>query len=385
MKILIFTYTITRRGGGVFDAVRDLFTNEAFKSCGLNIISYRDDMIADDLPSWKGLPMQLFDAGWMLFSKAAKKAMLTSDADLLHMETLWRCPQRWMTAWKRKQTGKPIVCTPHGMLDPWIIKQQGRWKRIIARLFFQKGLDAVSCFHALCKKELEDIRAYGQKQPVAIIPNGIILPVKSKENYPRHDSYRHLLYLGRLHPKKGIDILIEAIGLIRKEAAHLLTDWRVDIVGWGNEKYQRRLEAMVAGFGLIDIVCFHGGLFGEDKQRMYANADGYILPSHGEGLPMTVLEAWSWKVPVIMTPKCNIPEGFEHDAAVKINDNVDSVKNGLVSFLQMTDKERQDMGKRGYDLVCSDFTWDASAQKMVCLYEWLLGNADKPDFVFEIV
>ena len=87
------------------------------------------------------------------------------------------------------------------MLDPYIIKKQGKIKRIIANIFFSKGLKAVNCYHALCQKEMEDIRAYGLKQPIAIIPNGINLP-KTTKKYVKPDSNYHLLYLGRLHPKK---------------------------------------------------------------------------------------------------------------------------------------------------------------------------------------
>lgn len=124
-------------------------------------------------------------------------------------------------------------------------------------------------------------------------------------------------------------------------------------------------------------------MFGEDKQRMYACADGYILPSHGEGLPMTVLEAWSWKKPVIITPECHLQEGYEAEAAIRIEDNTKSVTDGLIRFLTMTEEEREKMGQNGYNLVCSNFTWDAAAKKMIELYEWLSGKRKKPDFVYE--
>ena len=239
----------------------------------------------------------------------------------------------------------------------------------------------MTCYHALCKKEMEDIRAYGLKQPVAIIPNGINMPEKLNE-FGRLDDFRHLLYLGRLHKKKGVDLLIMALASIKRERPELLKEWKVDLVGWDDENCREGLEKIVGQNSLEDVVVFHGGLYGEDKQRMYANADGYILPSHGEGLPMTVLEAWSWKLPVVITPECHIPEGYDADAAIKINDNVESVEEGLKTFLGMSDEEKKAMGMRGYDLVRENFTWDVSAKKMIEVYEWLLGNRKKPDFVY---
>lgn len=381
MKVLVFTYSISRVAGGVFSAVRDLFTNERFKSIKLKIFAFKDRNSQEDMPSWQGLPIQLFKPRWFLFSRRAKINVLREDADILHMEGLWRYPQLFMSAWKQK-TNKPVICSPHGMLDPYIISSQGKFKRMIARLFFQKSLDSVTCYHALCEKEMKDIRAYGAQQPIAIIPNGINIPVRHI-NSKKEDGKKHLLYLGRLHQKKGIDLLVKALADIKHQTPELLDKWEVDIVGWDDEGFQDKLEKLVHQNQLENIITFHGSLFGEKKERMYASSDAFILPSHGEGLPMTVLEAWSWKLPVIMTPKCNIPEGFQADAALYIEDNRQSVVEGLVRLFHMTEAEREEMGERGYQLVEKDFTWDASAEKMIALYQWILGKMEKPDFVYE--
>jgi len=381
MNIVIFTYSISRKAGGVFDAVRELFTNSAFKVCNLKILSYKDEYTNYDAKEWKGLSMKLFKPGIMLYSLLAKKTLLKEKADILHMEALWRCPHRWMTDWKNQYKNKPIVCSPHGMLDPYIIQSQGKLKRIISYLFFQKGLEAVDCYHALCQKELEDIRAYGLKQPIAIIPNGINLPDKTKI-YIRKDKKLHLLYLGRLHRKKGVDLLLNAISNIYHSNPDIISDWHIDIVGWDHENCEAELKKIVSINNLENIVTFHGGLYGEEKLRMYATSDAYILPSHGEGLPMSILEAWSWELPVIMTTHCNIPEGFEAKAAIKIDDNISSVEKGLISLFIMNEKQRKEMGERGYKLVSENFTWDSSARKMIHLYKWLLGKESKPDFVY---
>lgn len=380
MKILIFTYSVTRTAGGVFDAVRDLFTSSVFSAQKLKIFSYESAYLKGDVPSWKGIPMLLFKAGPFLYARGLKKSFLKDNADILHMEALWRYPQLLMTVWK-KYKGTPIVCSPHGMLDPYIVKNQGKLKRLISKLFFQKSLESVDCYHALCQKELEDIRAYGLKQPIAIIPNGINLPEPDLK-FDKTDNKKHLLYLGRLHKKKGVDLLIRAIAAIKNSDVNLLNNWQIDLVGWDHENCKAELEKIVVANHLEDIVVFHGGLFGKEKQRIYATADGYILPSHGEGLPMTVLEAWSWKLPVIMTPECHLPEGYDANAAIKIHDNVESVKKGLVSFFQMDECERKTMGQNGYDLVAKDFTWDVSAKKMIQMYEWLLGRRSRPEFVY---
>lgn len=381
MNILVFTYSVTRSAGGVFDAVRGLFTNTAFRTHELKIISFRDKYCNMDIPQWNGLPIQLFRAGFLLHSSKAKRALLAENADVLHMEALWRFPHLWMNDWKKCRKS-PIVCSPHGMLDTYILQSQGRMKRVVSKLFFQKGLEAVDCYHALCKKELDNIRAYGLKQPVAIIPNGVDLPAPTKQ-YVKIDNKYHLLYLGRLHKKKGVDLLLKALALVKKENPQILCPWHIDLVGWDHENCLSELKSIVNKEHLDEIVTFHGGLFGEEKLRMYATSDAYILPSHGEGLPMTVLEAWSWKLPVIMTPQCNLPEGFENRAAIEIQDNVQSVKSGLVRLFNMDEEQRREIGENGYKLVSNDFTWDASARKMIQLYGWLLQKTKKPNFVFD--
>lgn len=347
----------------------------------MTVFSYFDDYVEEDLKAWKNLNIRLFKANLFLYSKQAKNALLVTQADVFHMEALWRYPHLLMGVWK-KYRQEPIVCSPHGMFDPYIIHHQGLIKRIIAKLFFHSGLTAVDCYHALCLKELEDIRAYGLKQPVAIIPNGVDLPIEENK-YKQNDGKHHLLYLGRLHHKKGVDLLLRAIAQIKKDSPCLLDNWIIDVVGWDHENYKSVLEHICQKNILQDIVVFHGGVFGEGKAKMYANASAYILPSHGEGLPMTILEAWSWKLPVVMTPQCNLPEGYAVDAAIKIDDNVHSIKEGLEKLLKMEDTERFMMGQRGYKLVSEQFTWTASAKKMVELYEWLVHKRRKPDFVYE--
>lgn len=380
MKIIVTMNAITRKNGGVFNAVSSLLTNKALKSVDMEVVSYYDEYVKEDLAQWKNLKLRLFKASPFLYSRYIKSAVLSSDADILHAEGLWRYPHLLMEQWKNKLK-RPIICSPHGMLDPYIIKEQGKLKRIISNMFFQKSLDAVTCYHALCQKELEDIRLYGIRQPVAIIPNGIDLPSEDV-HFEKQDNFRHLLYLGRIHKKKGIDLLIKAIGEIKQEYPELLNNWIIDIVGWDHENTRISLETLVKQYDICNTVKFHGGLYDKDKARMYATCDAYILPSHGEGLPMTVLEAWSWKKPVIITPQCNLPEGYEKKAAIKIDDNDMSVKKGLLRLINMDKEELREMGLNGYKLVKEQFTWDIAARKMLELYKYIREKGEKPSFVY---
>lgn len=387
MKIQVVTYGVSRYSGGVLGAVSGLFTNNKFYDEDINIISFKDDMAEADRHLWGKLPIQLFRANKFLYSRKALNCLLQSDADILHMECLWRWPQRWMPIWS-KYKARPIVCSPHGMLDPWIIKKQGMPKRIVAKFFFDRSLRYVDCFHALCEQELKDIRQYGIKAPVAIIPNGVDIPKEEykqklwRDTLKQNVRKRHLLYLGRLHPKKGIDILIESLNIIKKQHNYLLDLWHIDIVGWGDDKYVNQLKKLCRQYNLIHYISFHGEKFGEEKLKLLAQSDAYILPSHGEGLPLTVLEAWSWNLPVVMTPQCNIPQGFQYEAAIKIMDDIKSCTDGLLCLFCMSAEKLEEMGNNGFKLVKEQFCWDIAAKRMYKLYQWLLGQCEKPDFVY---
>ena len=136
-------------------------------------------------------------------------------------------------------------------------------------------------------------------------------------------------------------------------------------------------------------VVFYGPAFGEEKDALFRSSDAFILPSLSEGLPMAVLEAWAYGLPVLMTPECNLPEGFAAAAAIKIAvpgkaetlKGETSIANGLMMLLKMSDAERAGMGARGRRLVEEQFTWPKIAAQMKEVYEWVLGGVNKPGCV----
>lgn len=383
IKVEVFTCSISKMSGGLLDAVRDLYLHVNNKKTKITIYSYWDKETKNDLASWFPLPIKLYHRqNGFFYSKKVKNDLLSKKTDVLHIHGLWRYPHFFVNMWIRKKKGH-VVVSPHGMLDPYIIQNQGFVKRLLAKLLFPKPVwNSVSCYIALCEAEYRAIRDFGITSPVAIIPNGINLPVLESDTQHEKD-HKHLLFLGRLHPKKGVDILLKSIAQIKKQNPELLANWVVDIVGWSQENFDKQLQSIVDENDLHKIVTFHGGLFDAEKEKMYAKASAYILPSHGEGLPMTVLEAWAWELPVVMTPMCNIPEGYQHNAAIKIYPEKKSVTKGLLELMKMNSAERLEMGKRGRQLVKHFFTWEASAQKIDELYQWLSHQDTyiKPAFV----
>jgi len=382
MKIDILTPFLSRNGGGLLDAVRYLYKSENFNNVAKTVYGLNDEYSELDMDLWKPLDVRSFDSKTkFMFSRSLKRALLLSTSPILHLHGLWLYPHILLNVCKRKRNMKVII-TPHGMLDVYAVSQRSVLKTTLANLLFaNKSFKNCDCFHALCKSELESIRAYGIDRPVAIIPNGVDMPQVRVDRTDRTEK-KHLLYLGRLHPKKGLDLLINALGKMKCEHPEVLQEWVLDIVGWGQGDFCLRINELVEELYLDGDIVFHGGVFGAEKEKLYINSDAFILPSYSEGLPMTVLEAWSYALPVIMTPACNIPEGFENDAALSVDPNIESIEKGLLTFFKLSNEERLKMGNNGYQMVKEQFTWDVSAKKMLRLYDWVLNGGEKPEFVY---
>jgi poly(glycerol-phosphate) alpha-glucosyltransferase len=178
-----------------------------------------------------------------------------------------------------------------------------------------------------------------------------------------------LLFLGRITPKKGLSELIAAFA----RAAPRLPGWRLVIAGWNDNAGDVRAEAVATG---ADIV-FPGPLFGEAKAAAYAGAAAFVLPSHSEGLPMTVLEAWAAGTPVLMTAACNLPEGFAAGAAAEIP--LDPAGMADVFTKHLADAGwRAAAGAAGKQLVRRQFSWDGVAESFLALYEHALDRGPRP-------
>ena len=231
-----------------------------------------------------------------------------ADLDILHLHGIWQyvslCGAGWAEATKR-----PYVISPHGMLDPWITAR-GRWKKALARAFYERrSWRDASLFHALTEAEAQDIaRESGADKPrIAVVPNYV-----AADTAPSAPRTPLVLYVGRIHPKKNLDALIDGWSAARASEA----GYRLAIAGWGEPAHVAALQARLAA--LADpAVAFLGPVYGEQKQKLLREARFMVLPSLSEGLPMAILEAWGTATPSLMSAACNLPEGFARGAALE--------------------------------------------------------------------
>ncbi len=384
MRCAHLSGSVSRKAGGFFLSVRSLVRTLSDRGVDVEVFSLKDQWTQEDLPLWDPVRVHVVPQ-WppRAFGYAPKllTEILEYQPEILHSHGLWM----YKSVAEIKSARKlkiPYIISPRGMLDPWALRHS-RWKKkVVGWLFENRHLRGAACLHALCEAEAQSIRAYGLKNPIAIIPNGVDLPTLDPSLSPPWqkavpEEKKVLLFLGRLHPKKGIPNLLSAWA----QAASALKDWMLIIAGWDQGGHENELRRQVQELGLTDQVWFAGPLYGKEKQAAFQAASGFVLPSYSEGLPMAVLEAWSYALPVLMTKECNLPEGFSAGAAVEISLSSQKLVAELIQFAEMTEDERQEMGGRGQKLVKEKFSWKKIAQQIADVYKWILGKGVPPSYI----
>ena len=373
MKVGFLVSSVSREAGGLFQSVRGLARAVASTNASVRVFGIRDEQSAVDLQEWRPLSVETFRPrlrAWG-YSNQLVPAILDADLDILSVHGLWKycsvASHRW-----HKRTGRPYLVHPHGMLDAWALQNSGSKKLIAAWLYENQHLREAACLRALSEAETRSIRAYGLRNPICVIPNGVDLPDLSASNANSESANpKTVLYLGRLHPKKNLANLFRAWNETSNSQRGDGKRWVLVIAGWDQGGYENELKRV----GPDASVVFLGPRFGSEKTECYRTCDAFILPSLSEGLPMTVLEAWSYAKPVLMTAECNLPEGFSADAALRIGSSADEVAAGLNQLFEMSDDDRAAMGTRGRTLVARKFSWPRIGEETHAVYEWVLGGA----------
>ncbi len=300
-----------------------------------------------------------------------KKNAYNQNIDILHSHSLWTMPNIYPSyiSYKNKI---PLFYSPRGTLSKWAFESGSFAKKIFWPLFQKKALERVSCFHATAYSEYEDIRKMGFTQPVAIIPNGIDI---HKTKYQKSHQ-KNIIFLGRIHKKKGLDILINAWALVEKK----YPDWQLTIAGPDNYGYLDFIKLMTSDLGL-ERVSFVGELHGEAKFRAYGEANIFVLPTYSENFAMTVAEALMMGTPAIVSKGAPWEGLIENKAGWWIDIGVEPLFKCFNEALKLDRSALIDLGLNGSKWMEKDFSWPEITSMMIRAYKWSLGRADKPDFV----
>ncbi len=306
--------------------------------------------------------------GRLWLSSSMSRALAAANHDIVHTHGLWLAPNIYGSSSGR------FVIAPRGMLSGVALSFSPGKKWMIRKLFQDRAFSRAALFHATAQSEYEDIRQFGLRAPVAIIPNGIHIPPDA--NRTRQNVPRIVLSLGRIHPKKGLDRLLRAW----TELEHDFPDWSLRIVGPDENNHSRELTALARELGL-KRAGIHQPVFGDEKLAAYRGADLFVLPTRSENFAITVAESLACGTPVISTKGAPWQGLDENRCGWWIDHGPLALANALREAMLLTSRQRAEMGARGRAWMERDFSWDSIAVQMVGVYRWLVEGGDPPETV----
>ncbi len=307
-----------------------------------------------------------------------------SGFDVVHQHGIWQALSRGTQRWHAR-FDRPTIVAPHGSLHEHALRRSRLKKRIARWLYEDSNLAAASCLHATAPAEAEAFRRYGLVNPIAIIPPGI--PDQWTDTVGDAERFRAAfdlpadrrirLFLSRIHPLKGLPLLFEALGQMRRE----MSDTILAIAGYEQVGHGDELRQLAAHLGIVDNIRFVGPLFGASKRDALAASDFFVLPTYTEGYSLAIAEALGAGVPVLTTYGAPWEELVTHRCGWWVPIESGAIREALTEALRVSSSERAAMGQRGRDLVRERHTWSRQAARSIALYEWLAGRGDRPDFV----
>lgn len=246
-------------------------------------------------------------------------------------------------------------------------------KRVFWWLMQERALRGASCFHATAEHEYADIRGRGFTQPVCIIPNGVDVPPLQRR---AEGDRQRLLFLGRVHPIKGVAHLLRAWQPIERR----FTSWDLDIVGPGQASYVDEMKALASELHL-ERVSFRGPLYGEAKLAALRNANLFVLPTLSENFGMAVAEALGAGVPAIVTRAAPWGSLEREGAGWWIEVGVDPLVGCLEKALQQLPHDLAEKGRLGREWMLRDYSWAKIGEEFKKVYRWILGDGELPSSV----
>lgn len=370
--------------GGIATCTYDLISAMYKVGCPVELLTLKvknkSDVLMGNGEDWiKALPN---DARTPYgFSRNINRFLNDNTYDIYHTNGLWMYCNHVTCATARSRH-RPYIITPHGMMYPEALKRSYWKKWPLLQLYFRKDINEADCIHVTCRKEMEHVREFGYKGPIAVIPNPASLPDYIDEITMRKPSFlgcgqpRKFGFLGRLHPIKKVENLL--YGAVQLQHA----DYELVIMGKGGDAYEQFLRNEVQRLGLKNVV-FKGFVSGREKFEELAGLSCLFVPSDFENFGMIVTEALSVGTPVMASLGTPWEELNSAGCGWWLDRTPENIAGIMQHVLEMPAEELLAMGERGRALVLEKFTASRVAEQMKHLYKWLSGDhVEKPDFIY---
>lgn len=369
MKVVHYIPSIDRSSGGV-GAYMQLLAKELGKLCELYIAtSASENPLPIENAKVITIPSKLTE-----FRKMKKEwcnLLNEINPDIVHINCCWMPQSAFTQKWAQK-LGYKVILSPHGMLEPWIISRHYWTKKVPALLLYQKSaIVNADCIHATAVSEKENLLKLGYNSKIEVVANGIdIDSIVIKNNWERK---KNILFLSRIHVKKGIEFLLEAVAMLKKE----LNGYTINIAGEGEHEYIVALTNKAQILGIDKMVNFCGGVYGEKKWELFRKADIFVLPTYSENFGIVVGEALACGTPVITTKGTPWEELNTEHCGWWTEIGCEPTKEALLKFLNLSVKELEKMGYSGRRLIENKYSTKKIANDMYNLYSRKIWDGKK--------
>jgi glycosyltransferase involved in cell wall biosynthesis len=286
-------------------------------------------------------------------------------ADVVHLMAVYSFPTI-PTLLACRLLGKPVVWSPRGMLQRWAGTTRPTlkaWWERVCRLASPASL----VLHVTSEEEAREsaIRMPGAK--FVVIPNGLEVPERVAQI--NGNKRLRLLFLGRLHPIKGIENLLNAYKLVGQQLSMPVS---LTIAGAGDRPYTEELRARIKSLELCEQVHMMGAVTGSEKEKAFLNADVVVVPSHTENFAMVVAEALAYGIPVIASTGTPWQRLAEMGCGLWVDNRPESLAEAIATISRMP---LQEMGLKGREWMQKEFAGEVVAKQMASVYESLIKPA----------
>lgn len=357
MKVIHYIASVDKSGGGTTEYMR-LLSKALKNDTSLTIATG----FSKDPITIEGVSIKFFDSNiyrWFSLINEFRAFLEDEKPDIVHINGIWS-PQNWGFQKAAQELKIKVVMSPHGMLESWILQHNPLKKKIAFYLFQNNAIKKADHIHATAQMEKDSVRKLSFDNPISIIPNGIDLTElkRDKEEY----GTKKMVFLSRIHPKKGVEILLEAWRNSPTKG------WTLEIAGNGDDDY---LATLWQNARDLKNVHFVGPKYGEDKWNFLRSADVMVLPTHSENFGIVVAEALAVGVPVITTTGTPWQDLENYNCGWWIDLSVINLKAALQNVFNTPVGTLETMGENGKNLVQEKYDIQAIGKKMVQLYNYM--------------